>query len=408
MTTQWNVKKALQGSLIWLITTLFVIYAFCLTNVDAAFIDEIKLSLDLDDVGISIALGSFILGFAIMQIPAGYLLDRYNIRLIVCCAIVLIIIGNFLISYADNLLLFSLANLLQGMGSSFAFIAAGVLFSEWFSIAMFPILMGLIETISTLIGALLHYVFLISSENFSWQEIYKVLGIVGSILFVLAILFVKSPPDYHRKKPISFKLSLQTVTANPQIWLCAIAAATSFGILLAYADLWYVQVQKYYSVEHNQTAIIGSMFYFGIGLGTPLLGWISNLVKSRKFILHVTLVLGNMALMLAIYLPHFAIETLIIIKIISFLTGFLLSGSMLFYTIVKEDTTESTRGVALSITNMAVFLFNSVMLLIPYIFLTSISRQFFTYLWLLPFCVMISILLLYFVREPKATYQSIG
>ncbi len=393
--------KSVRQSLIWLIITIFVIYAFCLTNVDAAFIDEIKLSLKLNDVGISIALGSFILGFAIMQIPAGYLLDRYNTRWIVCSSIILIVIGNYLISKADTLALFSFANFLQGLGSSFAFIAAGVLFSEWFSRAMFPILMGFIETVSTLIGALLHYVFVINSQNYSWQQIYSILAIVGSILFVLSLLFIKPPPEHHHKQHISFKASLQIVASNPQIWICTFAAATSFGILLAYADLWYAQVQKYYSVEHNQTAIIGSMFYFGIGLGTPLLGWISNLVKSRKLILHITLVLGNMALMLAIYLPHFTIDTLIIIKIISFCTGFLLSGSMLFYTIVKEETSANTRGVALSIVNMAVFLFNSVMLLIPYIFLTSISRQFFTYLWVLPFCVMISILLLYFIREPQ-------
>ncbi len=86
----------------------------------------------------------------------------------------------------------------------------------------------------------------------------------------------------------------------------------------------------------------------------------------------------------------------------AFIFGFLLSGSMFFYTIVSETSTNNTRGVALSITNSLVFLFNSIILLIPYLFSTKISFLFFTYMWVLPFCVLISILCLYFIKE---TYE---
>lgn len=398
-------KKNFQGSLIWLITTLFVMYGFCLNTAVAVFLDEIKMSLHTNDVGLSMAFGSFVAGFAIMQIPAGYLLDRYNIHFLVSVAILLTTLGSIIISHSNTLILFSFANFLQGIGSSFAFVSAGILISEWFSVAYFPVLIGLIETLSMLIAAATSYSFTIGLEYYSWQTIYSNLSIYGIILFVCSILFVKSPADIRREKPVSFKNSLYEVCRNKQIWLCTIAAAVSFGSLLAYSDLWFVKVQKYYLVERKETALIGSMFYLGIGLGTPFLGWISNLVKSRKLILHFALVLGNMTLLLALYLPHFAIKTLIIVKIISFLTGFLLSGSMLFYTVVKETTAESTRGVALSITNTAVFLFNSFMLLIPHIFVTSISTQFFTYLWVLPFFVMIAILLNYFIQETKSYTQ---
>jgi MFS family permease len=149
--------------------------------------------------------------------------------------------------------------------------------------------------------------------------------------------------------------------------------------------------------------IISAMIFFGIGIGTPLLGWFSNLVKSRTMIIHISLVLGTMALLLGIYLPHFNVTTLIPIKIISFLIGFLLSGSMLFYTIVSEISSDSTRGVAISFLNTGVFIFNTLMLFIPYLFITSISKEFFTYLWVLPFCSLISIMLLYFIKDTYRT-----
>lgn len=394
-------NKTQRGLFIWLIATLFVIYGFCLNTVAAVFADDIKSSLQITDIGISIGIGSFIVGYAFMQIPAGYLLDRFSTRFLLSSAVLLVTIGNILISHAHNLALFSFANFLQGIGSSFAFIAVGLLTIEWFSVAMFPILIGLIETLSTIIAGSMHYIFVMGFEGLPWESIYKASSICGIILFLLTILFVKLPENHAQKKPISFKKSLKKVINNKQVWLCTIAAATSFGILLAYADFWYVRVQKYYLVEKIDTALIGTMFSLGIALGTPILGWLSNVVKSHKLILHISLVIGNMMLLLALYTPHLAIKTLIIIKIISFLTGFFLSGAMLFYTVAKEAVPEETQGVALGIANTGVFLFNSVMLLIPYVFVTSISKEFFTYLWILPFCVMISILLNYFIQEKK-------
>ena len=130
-----------------------------------------------------------------------------------------------------------------------------------------------------------------------------------------------------------------------------------------------------------------------------MLGWASNLFRSRKLVIHMTLVLGNMVLLLGLYLPHYEFGGFILIDVISFFIGFFLSGSMLFYTVVSELSTDSTRGVALSVTNTGVFLFNTALMFIPYFFITENSKNFFTYLWVLPFCVLISILLTYFIKE---------
>ena len=72
---------------------------------------------------------------------------------------------------------------------------------------------------------------------------------------------------------------------------------------------------------------------------------------------------------------------------------------MLFYTVVSEISSDNTRGVAISFLNTAVFLFNTLMLFIPYLFVTPISKEFFTYLWVFPFCTLMSILLLYFIKD---------
>jgi len=387
------------GYIVWFITTLFVIYSFCLNTAAAVFFTAIQTTLHASNFEVSLASGAFILGFACMQIPAGYLLDKFNARFVVSAGVLLLTFGNVIASLTDHLVIFSIANFIQGLGASFAFIAAAILISQWFSGKIFPILFGFTQTISCTSASIIHYYFIILLKTYTWNEIYQGLAVFGFILLILTLLIVKTPATYKQHTTISLKQSLSEVLHNKQIWLCSIAAATSFGVLLAYASFWYMPIQTYYSIENWQAVIISGMIFFGIAIGTPFSGWISNKLKSRIMIIHITLVLGAMALVLGIYLPHYNISTLIIIKTVSFFIGFFLSGSMLFYTIVNEISPASTRGVAISFLNTLVFLFNTILLFIPYLFVTTISKEFFTYLWILPCCALISILLLYFIKD---------
>lgn len=391
--------KKIYGYIVWFVVTLFVVYSFCLNTASAVFSDAIKISLQSSNMGVSIASGAFILGFACMQIPAGYWLDRFNARFVVSAGLFLLAIGNVLISFSNTLLLYTLANFIQGSGASFAFIAAAVLISQWFSAKKFPVLFGLTQTLSCVLAGVIHYYFTVALVTHSWNELYQWLAVFGFVLLILTLFIVKSPSGNKHNGTISLKKSLALVFCNKQILLCSVAAATSFGVLLAYAGFWYVRVQNFYFVGNIESVIISGMIFVGIGVGTPLLGWLSNKMKSRVMVIHVTLCLGTMALLLGLYLPHFDINSLIIVKILSFFIGFFLSGSMLFYTMVSEISSDKTRGVAISVLNTAVFLFNTLMLFIPYLFVTVISSNFFTYLWILPFFILLSILLLYFIKD---------
>lgn len=391
------------GYLVWIIAALFVVYSFCLNTASAVFSDAIKISLHATNFQVSIASGAFILGFACMQIPVGYLLDKFNARFVVSSGVFLLAVGNGVISFSESLTAYTFANFLQGIGASFAFVSVAVLIAQWFSAKQFPLLFGLTQSVSCIASAIIHYYFTQALISHSWNDLYRGLAVFGLILLVFTLIFVKTPTNYKRVPAVSLRKSLSLVLKNKQILLCSAAAATSFGVLLAYAGLWYMKVQTYYSIENLQAVIIGGMTFLGIGIGTPLFAWLSNRYKSRVLVIHVTLCLGCMTLLLGIYLPHFAMSTLIIAHVTAFLIGFFLSGSMLFYTIVSEVSTDATRGVAISVLNTAIFLFNAIMLFLPYMFLTVTSTDFFTCLWILPFFVMLSVLMLYFIKDSTSS-----
>lgn len=392
----------IYGYIVWLVATLFVVYAFCLNTAAAVFSEAIKATLHASDLGVSLAAGAFILAFSCLQIPAGYLLDRFNARFVVSAGVLMLAVGNLLIAYSDNFTMFILSNFIEGLGAAFSFVAAAVLISKWFSAKLFPVMFGMTQALSCIFAGIIHYVFTLALKTHTWNNIYLTLSFFGFALFLVTITVIKSPSSSPSRAPISLIKSLMSVLRSRQILLCCLAAGASFGVLLAFAGMWYLPITLYYNVPSLDAVMISGIIFVGIGVGTPLLGWVSNLVKSRVVVLHVTLVTGTMALLLGIYLPHFDSHTLMIIKLVSFLIGFLLSGSMLFYTIVSEIATDANRGVAIGLLNTAVFLSNTIMLFIPYLFITPLSGHFFTYLWILPFIVLISILTLYFIRD---TYE---
>ena len=401
-------NKNIRGYLIWFIVTLFVVYAFFLNTAGAVFSDTFKTFMNLSDMGAAFAVGSFVLGFACMQIPAGYLLDRFPIRFVASGGLFLLALGNLALTLSSNLPLFALSNFIQGLGASFAFIAVGKLIGEWFAPKIFPILFGLTQTISCLLTAIIHYYLVKALETISWQMIYLEFALFGFALLVLMLMLVKSPRSAQAQRLLSFRNSMSAVLKNQQMWICSVAAATSFGTLVAYASFWYIQVEKYFSVDPSTSLVIGGMIFVGIGIGTPFFGWLSNKLRSRKLAIHISVVPGAMFLLMGLYLPHFNSAAYISVAFISFCIGFFLSGSMLYYTCISELSSENTRAVALGLINTSVFIFNTALLFIPQLFITKTSSTYFTYLWILPLCVLISILCSYFVKEtiPKQLQKS--
>jgi MFS family permease len=398
-------KKNIRGLLIWFIVTLFVVYAFFLNTAGGVFAETIKAYLHLSNFGAAFAVGSFVLGFACMQIPAGYLLDRYSIKFTTTGGLFLLALGNFTLTFSSSLPLFALSNFIQGLGASFAFIAVGKLIGEWFAPKMFPILFGLTQTLSCILTAIIHYYLVKALQVITWQKMYLEFAAFGFALLVLMLIFVSSPSKTKKQASLSFGKSMVAVLTNKQIWLCSIAGATSFGVLAAYASFWYMKVQENFAVDTSEALIISGMAFVGIGIGTPFFGWFSNKIRSRKFAIHISVVLGAIFLIMGLYLPHFEINTYLPIKFISFCIGFFLSGSMLYYTCISEISANNIRAVALGLINTCVFIFNTLLLFIPQLFITKTSTSYFTSLWVLPASVLISIFFAYFVKETYSTSE---
>jgi len=358
------------------------------------------------------AVSFFVIGFAIFQIPSGILLDKFNNRIVLFIAILTLAIGCFLTAFSKNLVSYALANILQGIGASFAFTAVGKAVSCWFSITLFPIMFGLSQTLSCFLSGAIHVALSRALEVMTWNKVYLILTVAGVIVFFLNLLFFRNRKsgasegnnNDEESEDIPILPSLLKVIKNRQVWICTIVASLSFGALLSYSGLWYSGITKAYHVGNFPTSVIGILLFVGIGIGTPLWGAVSNWVKTKKGVMHVTLSLGMIFMLLVIYLPHYHSSTQLIGYINNFCVGLLISSSMLTYTSVAEIVPPELTGLAIAFVNMFVFIVNTIYLSLPnYLFIKGANFQ--EVYWLFPASIALSICFLIFIKEESADLE---
>ncbi|WP_267897719.1 MFS transporter [Dongshaea marina] len=89
--------------------------------------------------------------YAVFQILAGYLLDRYKLRLILSLAVA-IVAGGLLMIAIPSLGAILAGRVLIAIGSAFAFLGALKTASMWLPEKVFPVAVGLINTMGVLLG----------------------------------------------------------------------------------------------------------------------------------------------------------------------------------------------------------------------------------------------------------------
>lgn len=153
--------------------------------------------LNFDPEMMGLAFSSFGISYVIMQIPGGWLLDKYGSRLVYGCALIgwsiVTMFQGTIYLFASPLMMLIILRLLMGAIEAPAFPANSRLSVQWFpnsergfvtSVyqAAQYISLGLITPLMTFI---LHF--------WSWHYVFYYIGIIGVVLGVLWLFYIRDP-----------------------------------------------------------------------------------------------------------------------------------------------------------------------------------------------------------------------
>jgi len=313
----------------------FLFYKYILQVYPGIITDQLMQEFNLTGAGLGNLAATFYYSYMIMQLFVGVLLDKYGARLLSTSAVFISALGLYIFSQTHNLLMAELARGLMGVGVAFATVAYMKIAAVWFAPQQYAFVGGLLAT-AAMAGAVFGEAPLSWLVNeYGWRQSLMYCGVAGLALAFLLLLLVRERQTVTTqiKNKITFKDILE-VLKNKQNWLLTLYSGLAFSPIAIFGGLWGNPfLQEAYHVSKTQAASLLSLIFIGLGVGSPLIGALSDRLGNRKDVMFYSTLTAFIAVALIIYwqtMPTWLLSVLL------FTFGFTLGAFMLSFTIGKE------------------------------------------------------------------------
>jgi sugar phosphate permease len=253
--------------------------------------------------------------YAVMQFPAGLLSDSIGPRKTVTVFLLVAAAGSILFGLAPSLPVAFAGRVLVGFGVALVFIPTMKILSRWFRKREFASMAGILNAVGG--GGVLAATWALAhlTASIGWRASFQLIG--GATFFIVALvwLVVRDRPEsmgwptldeIDGRQPtapesttIPLMAGARRVVTERYFWPVAVWFFLDCGIFFGFGALWGgPYLMHVYGMPKSQAGGILSMIAWGMIIGSPLLGWLSDRVlQSRKKIimgcsLVLTLLLG--------------------------------------------------------------------------------------------------------------------
>ncbi len=338
--------KLIQPYLVVFSAALFFLFEFINMNSFNALNDELRSYFQVSALQISNLSAMYFYANVIFLLPAGLLLDRFSTKKLLQIALLVCIASNLIFAQTHQFWLAELCRFVTGMGSTLCLLSCALLTARWFEPRRAGLVMGLVVTMAMTGGMLAQQITFVAHYFQSWQMAVRLVAVIGILFWIIISLNVKdAPPDCpHRFTETTFLLkghlvnNLLCTLKNAQIWLGGLYTSFINLTVMIIGALWgkdyLMSVQQ---VSDSQASLIISMVFFGLIVGCPLFGWISDRLGRRKSPMIVGGLL-NLAWIILLISNHWS-DSLLVANF--FILGLLSSSQILAYPLVMESVPPS-------------------------------------------------------------------
>lgn len=348
--------KPWKAILSYIIVALYLFFEMGVQVSPSVMTTQLQHDLTINAFGLGLMSGFYFYTYTAMQIPSGMLFDRFSPRYVIALSILICSLGCFAFGLSTNIYLGSLSRLLMGFGSAFAFVAVLVVTADLFPSKHFALITGITQMLAAF-GAMsgqmpLSY----AVTHLGWRNTMFMLAMIGLLLalFVWIILNYKKTiiTENTTEEKISLFKRFHYIISDRQSWYIALYACLLWAPMSGFASLWGVPfIQNVYGLQRHSAALICSLMWLGLAFASPLLGWLSTILRTRVWPLAISALIGAVAFGA---LLQFHIHYLWIAAVLIFISGAACSGQALSFTVVKENNSMWQRATAIAFNNMAV------------------------------------------------------
>ncbi len=349
---------------IWLLSALFMFYKYALEVSPSVMTETLMSTFKISGVQLGILAATYFYAYLLLQIPAGFLIDRFGPRKVTTIAIAVCGAGSLVFSSANTLFIAEVGRFFIGAGAAFAAVNCLKLTANWFPFRQFAFMAGLMMTIAML-GAVGGQAPLASFiEAASLRPAMRYIAFAGLILAALFWFIVrdKAPDHKHEKMLNSTKLTLRTsikqILLSSQSWWLSIYSGFAFAPVMVFGGLWGVAfLKEAYQITETFAAQQVSLIFIGFAIGAPIFGYFSDRIGKRKGVMFWGTLGSLFTISAVIYIPYMSV---LMISAFLFLFGFCISSFLLCFTMIREVSAPLLAATAIGFMNAFDALFGAI------------------------------------------------
>ena len=331
-----NPNSTLRAWLIWTLAALFVVFNYLHQVVPNIIADDLSRAFNVSASALGNIAASYFYAYAVLQIPVGFILDRFGTRWPLVITIFAAALGTLAFSAAHAASNAQLTRVIMGASSAFSFIGCLKLVQEWFPPSRFSTLAGMTNT-AAMVGAASGAPVALLVKSVGWRAAIAWMGSAELALSVLALLMVRDRPAASKDsapQPEPQHGNIAHVLVNPQVWINAVYATSISLVFVAFGGLWGANyIEKAYGVSALAAAGTGAFLFLGGIAGSLFYGWYSDFVGERKSPMVQAGIGALITMSCMLYLPGLP---LIGFKAGLFLVGFFSSANIVSYAVARE------------------------------------------------------------------------
>ena len=353
---------------VWALAVAFVVYYFSFQTGYAIVNPSVGKDIGLSATQVALVAAVYTWVFALCQFFSGALLDRLGAGKIIPISIALVTIGIFVFANAQSYGTLLLSQLIIAVGACSGFVGAGYVGGQWFGMAKFSFMFGLVQFAASFFSAFNQNVLSLGLTQFSWRGLFNFIGFLGIILFILGALFIRNPAPIARASEsfIEFFTAVLNgmieVAKIPHVWVASAFGALCFGVMLGLGVVWapkLLAVRGFDAATANWSA---SLLWLGLAAGCFVVPKWSDVIKSCKLPIIICTVVQALALALLLYLPEL---NSIAAMLLCFAFGAGNAAHMLAFSTAADTVTPNRIGTSAAIVNGIMFIVGGIMISRP-------------------------------------------
>ncbi|CZH48087.1 major facilitator family transporter [Legionella pneumophila] len=342
----------MQSWLIWLLAAFLMLYQYGIQVVPSMKVSYIKKIYLVTDVEVGMLNTFFLLPYVLLQIPAGIIVDQFNIRNIFTISMLIFAMGTLSIFFSDYYALYPfyiLGHLLMGIAASCGFIGTLYLANLWLSEKSYRVAIGLTEMFAILGTFAIVIIFEVALKYLDWSQLIFsnfIFCIFFALLFWLYIQDIPKPQTLELKKS---KENVILLLKNKQLLMTGLYLGCAFAHIIVLTNTWRIDfLEQHYHLSQIDATLVNGFSTLGYMVGAPFFGVLSHKVKNVIPIMFYAALIESILLAFNILYLHDLHLKMIFYAIVGFFTGAVTIG----FSLVKDYVKPSMIGTGIGILNM--------------------------------------------------------